>query len=77
MRVQSPNRIRVVLALAALLAAAATHPRVVPARTAAEPRLPGHVVDLVAGDFFFRAPDTIPPGLTTFRLRALQGGHAA
>jgi hypothetical protein len=50
---------------------------VVPAAAAAEPRLPGLVVDLVAGDFFFRGPDTIPPGLTTFRLRAIQGGHAA
>ena len=76
MRVQRPKRVRVVLALAALLAAAADRPAVVPA-AAAEPRLPGRVVDLVAGDFFFRGPDTIPPGLTTFRLRALHGGHAA
>jgi hypothetical protein len=78
MRVHSPKRIRVVLALAALLSAVAAWPPMVPAAVAsAAPRLPGHVVDLVAGDFFFRAPDTIPPGLTTFRLRALQGGHAA
>ena len=39
--------------------------------------LPGRVVDLVAGDFYFRSPDTIPAGLTTFRLRVAQGGHAA
>jgi hypothetical protein len=28
--------------------------------------LPGHVVDVVARDFFLEAPDTIPAGLTTF-----------
>ena len=39
--------------------------------------LPGHVVDIVAGDFFFRAPDTIPAGLTTLRLRVVRGGHIA
>src|ERR1051326_7963375 len=39
--------------------------------------LPGNVVDIVAGDFYFRAPDTIPAGLTTLRLRVLQGGHIA
>jgi len=39
--------------------------------------LPGHVVYIVAGDFYFRAPDTIPGGLTTLRLRVLQGGHIA
>lgn len=31
--------------------------------------LPGQVVDVSAGEFFFKAPDTIPEGLTTFRLR--------
>lgn len=31
--------------------------------------LPGHVVDVTAGEFYFKAPDTIPEGLTTFRLR--------
>ncbi|MEO7714460.1 MAG: hypothetical protein ABIV10_16225 [Gemmatimonadaceae bacterium] len=34
--------------------------------------LPGRVVDVTAAEFFFRAPDTIPAGLTTFRL--LQAG---
>ncbi|MBA3579599.1 MAG: hypothetical protein H0W42_06370 [Gemmatimonadaceae bacterium] len=33
-----------------------------------EERLPGRVVDVSAGEFFLRAPDTIPAGLTTFRL---------
>jgi hypothetical protein len=37
--------------------------------------LPGRVVDVEAGDFYFRAPDSIPAGLTTLRLRAT-GGHA-
>jgi hypothetical protein len=39
--------------------------------------LPGHVVDVVAGDFFLQAPETIPAGLTTLRLRVLRGGHIA
>ena len=39
--------------------------------------LPGNVVDIVARDFFFQAPDTIPAGLTTLRLRVDQGGHIA
>jgi hypothetical protein len=30
--------------------------------------LPGRVVDVKAGEFYFLAPDTIPAGLTTFRL---------
>ena len=39
--------------------------------------LPGHVVDVVARDFFLQAPDTIPAGLTTLRLRVMQGEHIA
>ena len=31
--------------------------------------LPGNVVDVDAGEFYFRAPESIPAGLTTFRLR--------
>ena len=31
--------------------------------------LPGRVVDLAAGELFLQAPDSIPEGLTTFRLR--------
>lgn len=34
-----------------------------------ESALPGNVVDVAAGEFFFQAPDSIPAGLTTFRLR--------
>lgn len=30
--------------------------------------LPGRIVDVKAGEFYFKAPDTIPAGLTTFRL---------
>jgi len=30
--------------------------------------LPGHIVDVVAGDFYLQAPDTIPAGLTTLRI---------
>jgi hypothetical protein len=30
--------------------------------------LPGRVVEVTAAEFFFRAPDTIPSGLTTFHL---------
>jgi hypothetical protein len=32
------------------------------------PALPGNVVEVKAAEFSFRAPDTIPSGLTTFRL---------
>jgi len=39
--------------------------------------LPGNVVDVVAGDFYLRAPDTIPAGLTTLRLHVVQGDHIA
>jgi hypothetical protein len=35
---------------------------------AAAESLPGRVVDVKAGEFFFQAPDTIRAGLTTFRL---------
>jgi hypothetical protein len=53
-------------------------PTLVLASTAGAQRLPGRVVDIVAGDYFFRAPDTIPAGLTTLRLRtAGTGEHAA
>jgi hypothetical protein len=31
--------------------------------------LPGRVVEVAAGEFFFQSPDSIPAGLTTFRLR--------
>ena len=31
-------------------------------------QLPGRVVDVAAGEYFLRAPDTIPAGLVTFRL---------
>ncbi|HEX4684463.1 MAG TPA: hypothetical protein VH277_17220 [Gemmatimonadaceae bacterium] len=39
--------------------------------------LPGNVVDVVARDFFLKAPDTIPAGLTTLRLKVEQGAHMA
>ena len=41
------------------------------------PKLPGNVVEVVAGNFYLRAPDTIPAGLTTLRLRVEEGGHIA
>ncbi|HEY0527809.1 MAG TPA: hypothetical protein VGD02_03200 [Gemmatimonadaceae bacterium] len=41
----------------------------------ASTKLPGNVVDVVARDFFLQAPDTIPAGLTTIRLRVTQGEH--
>jgi hypothetical protein len=34
-----------------------------------EDRLPGNVVDISSGDHFFTARESIPAGLTTFRLR--------
>jgi len=42
-----------------------------------EPSLPGHVVDIVAGNYYLQAPDTIPAGLITLRLRDQQGSHIA
>ena len=33
--------------------------------------LPGNVVDVTAGEFYFQAPDTIKAGLTTFQLRQM------
>ena len=38
---------------------------------AAIERLPGKVVEIEAGEFFFRSPDTISAGLVTFRLRQI------
>lgn len=61
------------LSATAVLLAAATHADAQsPGATASAASLPGHVVDVKAAEFFFRAPDTIPAGLTTFRL--LQAG---
>jgi hypothetical protein len=39
--------------------------------------LPGHVVDVTAGDFYLQAPDTIASGLTTLRLHVAEGEHIA
>lgn len=40
----------------------------VPVSLAAPELLPGRIVDVKAGEFFFRAEDSIPEGLTSFRL---------
>lgn len=37
--------------------------------------LPGQVIDITADNFFFRAPATARPGLTTIRLHSPHGGH--
>lgn len=37
--------------------------------------LPGQVLEITAGNFFFQAPATARPGLTTIRLRSVLGGH--
>jgi hypothetical protein len=42
-----------------------------PAGGRAAVALPGRVVDVKAGEFFFQAPDSIPAGLTTFRLEQI------
>ena len=41
------------------------------------PPLPGHVIDIVAGNYYLQAPDTILAGLTTLRLRVKEGAHIA
>src|SRR5215210_4496752 len=58
------------LPLHALLAAIASAQSRPPA-THPEERLPGHVVDVSAGEFFLRSPESIPSGLTSFRLRQI------
>lgn len=55
----------VLLGVGTLNAQAGGSPRV------ASETLPGRVVDVSAGEFFFQAPDSIPAGLTTFRLRQI------
>ena len=60
----------------ALVLAGARHASSQTAGTSTSARaLPGRVVDVKAAEFHFRAPDTIPAGLTTFRL--LQEGFVA
>lgn len=39
--------------------------------------LPGNVVDIAEGDYYITAPDSIPAGLTTLRLRTVSDGHGA
>ena len=46
-------------------------------RPSVGPSLPGQIVDIVAGNYYLQAPDTIPAGLTTLRLRVQQGAHIA
>ncbi len=58
-----------ILCVPALLFAGARYSSGQSARvTASSGPLPGRVVDVKAGEFFFTAPDTITAGLTTFRL---------
>lgn len=52
----------------ALLATVAPAQSVNTSRNTDTERLPGRVVDVSAGEFYLRSPDTIPAGLTTFRL---------
>jgi plastocyanin len=37
--------------------------------------LPGQVIDINGGKYFFQAPATVRPGLTTIRFRSLDTGH--
>ena len=37
--------------------------------------LAGQIIDVTAGNFYFRAPTTARPGLTTFRLHSPHNGH--
>ena len=68
-----------------LLSARPLHAQTQAARPDQQPSgLPGNVVDVTAQEFYFEAPDTIPAGITTFRLhqrglvhrRHLAGGAA-
>ncbi|MDQ3519960.1 MAG: hypothetical protein M3466_16360, partial [Gemmatimonadota bacterium] len=54
--------------MSALLLSGARYSSGQSARATASSPLPVRVVDVRAGEFYFQAPDTIPAGLTTFRL---------
>ena len=41
----------------------------------ADTRLPGQVIDVTGGKYFFQAPASVRPGLTTIRFRSLDSGH--
>jgi len=60
--------VRLFAVIAGLVAAQPVHPP-------SPLTLPGRVVDVVGGDSYLRAPDSIPAGLVTLRFRAT-GGHA-
>jgi hypothetical protein len=66
-------RARQLIALSLCIGGSLEHP-VHAARGTTSP-LPGQIIDIVARDFFFQAPDTIDAGLTTLRLRVQQGEH--
>ena len=66
-----PATFRAALVLIPFSAGAASAQTAAPA----DLELPGHVVDVTATEFAFLAPDTIPAGLTTFRLT--QGGRVS
>ncbi len=57
-----------------MLGVLVAHPLAASAQ-ASPARLPGQIIDVVADNFFFRAPATARAGLTTFRLRSPHGGH--
>src|SRR5215207_843399 len=67
-----PRALRIMLMPLALVTTVlgAQQPRAVAPRPEGAD-LPGRVVDVKAGEFFFQAPDTIPAGLTTFRLQQI------
>ena len=54
-----------------LLGALTLHAQSGGSPSTASASLPGRVVDVAAGEFFFQSPDSIPAGLTTFRLRQI------
>lgn len=60
-----------ILAACLLFAATASAQAKGPVWSDANVPLPGRVVDVSAGEFFFQAPDSIPAGLMTFRLRQI------
>lgn len=58
------------LVLFALFAPGSAYPP-----TNSSPKLPGQILDVTADNYFFRAPATARPGLTTIRLHSPHGGH--
>lgn len=69
MRVRLPTLAASIALCGAVFARADAQPSSPSPPRVAREALPGHVVDVNAGDYFFEAPDSVPAGIVTLRLR--------